>query len=330
MHQTYRWGMLAPGKIAHKFASGLQYVPGAELYAIASRDEVKAKNFADQYHAPVSYGSYEALATDPLVDIIYIATPHTFHMENTLLCLEHGKAVLCEKPLAINSYQVETMIQSAKENDSFLMEAVWSRFLPNIHRAKELVESGKIGVINHLEADFGFKADYDPHSRLFDPALGGGALLDIGIYPLFFALYLFGVPNKVESEAKLAPTGVDESCRVKLTFAGGETANIYITVTEFTAVEARIEGDQGTIHLPNRWYQPGNLAITTEHGTEDIVMDFVGNGYNYQAVEVMNCLKEGRRESTRWSHNDSLQLMRLMDEIREQCGIEYPADHIDR
>ncbi len=330
MYRTYRWGILAPGKIAHKFAEGLQFVPGAKLQAIGSRDEVKAKMFADQYHAPVSYGSYEALAADPEVDIIYIATPHTFHMENTLLCLKYGKAVLCEKPLAINSYQVETMIQAARENDSFLMEALWSRFLPNINRAKELVESGKIGAIKHLEADFGFKAEYDRHSRLFDPALGGGALLDIGIYPLFFALYLFGEPSEVESDAKLAATGVDESCRVKLTFGGGETANLYFTVTEFTPVEARIEGDQGEINLPNRWYQPVNLASTTEHGSEDYVMDFIGNGYNYQAAEVMKCLMEGRRESTKWSHHDSLQLMRLMDKIRQQCGIEYPADHTGR
>ncbi len=330
MHRSYRWGILAPGNIAHKFAAGLQFVPGAKLHAIGSRDGVKARKFADQYQVPVSYGSYEALATDPEVDIIYIATPHVFHMENTLLCLKHGKAVLCEKPLAINSFQVETMIQSAKENNSFLMEALWSRFLPNINRAKELAQSGEIGIINHLEADFGFKAEYDPHSRLFDPALGGGALLDIGIYPLFFALYLFGEPTEVESEAKLAATGVDERCNVKLKFSGGETANLFFTVTESTPVEARIEGDRGEINLPNRWYQPVNLAITTEDGSEDIVPDFVGNGYNYQAVEVMNCLEEGRIESSKWSHNDSLQLMLLMDKIRGQCGIEYPADQISR
>ena len=326
MHRSYRWGILAPGNIAHKFAKGLQFVPGAELYAIGSRNGVKAQTFADQYHAPVSYDSYEALAADPEVDIIYIATPHTFHTENTLLCLEHGKAVLCEKPLAINSYQVEAMIQAAKRNNSFLMEALWSRFLPNIHKAKELAHSGKIGVINHLDADFGFKATYDPKSRLFDPSLGGGALLDIGIYPLFFALYLFGEPIEVESDAKLAATGVDESCKVKLKFSGGETADLFFTVTEFTPVEARIIGNLGEIMMPNRWYQPVNLAITTEDGSEDIVMDFVGNGYNYQAVEVQNCLDDGKIESTKWSHQDSLQLMRLMDKIREQCGIEYPAD----
>ena len=181
MQQTYRWGILAPGKIAHKFAAGLPFVPGAELYAIGSRNSEKAKEFATQYHAPVSYGSYEALAGDPKVDIIYIATPHAFHMDNTLLCLKNGKAVLCEKPLAMNLRQVQAMVQAARDNNSFLMEALWSRFLPNITKAKEILKSGKIGRATHLVADFGFKADFDPKSRLFDPNLGGGALLDIGI-----------------------------------------------------------------------------------------------------------------------------------------------------
>ncbi len=328
MRRTYRWGILAPGNIAHKFASGLQFVPGAELYAIGSRDGIKARTFAEQYQAPVSYDSYEALAKDPEVDIIYIATPHTFHTENALLCLEHGKAVLCEKPLAINSRQVESMISAARKNNSFLMEALWSRFLPNIIKVKELATSGKIGAINHLEADFGFKADYNPKSRLFDPALGGGALLDIGIYPLFFALYLFGKPIEVESEAKLGPTGVDESCKVKLKFSSGAIANLRFTVTEFTPVEARIKGSKGEIMLPNRWYQPANIVTSTTDESEESIIDFVGNGYNYQAVEVQNCLDEGRIESPKWSHTDSLQLMQLMDKIRNQCGIEYPADLI--
>ena len=324
--QTYRWGILAPGKIAHKFAAGLKSVSGAELYAVGSRDSGKAKDFATKYQAPVSYGSYEALAADPNVDIIYVATPHSFHMENTILCLEHGKAVLCEKPLAINSRQVKTMISAAKENNTFLMEALWSRFLPNILFTKELIQSGQIGTAEHLEADFGFKADFDPASRLFDPALGGGALLDIGIYPLFFALYLFGKPIEIESEAKLASTGVDESCKVKLKFEGGETANLFFTITEFTPVEAHIRGNQGEIILPNRWYQPVNVTVKSDHSTKEHSFDFVGNGYNYQAVEVMACLNRGEKVSPQWTTEDSLNLMGLMDQIRLQCGIEYPED----
>ena len=184
-------GNFSPGEIAHKFANGLQFVPGARLQAVGSRNLDRAKAFATQYHAAKSYGSYEELAADPEVDIIYIATPHSFHMENTLLCLEHGKAVLCEKPIAINSQQVQAMIDASQQHKTFLMEALWSRFLPNILKAKDLMESGVIGKANHLAVDFGFEASYDPDSRLFNPALGGGALLDIGIYPLFFAVYLF-------------------------------------------------------------------------------------------------------------------------------------------
>ena len=326
MPQNYRWGILAPGKIAHKFAKGLESVPGAQLYAIGSRNIERAKEFAEQYHAPVYYGSYQELANDPQVDIVYVASPHTFHMENSLLCLQQGKAVLCEKPLAINSKQVQKMIKASQDNHAFLMEALWSRFLPNIIKTKELCDSGIIGKPQHLAADFGFKATFDPNSRLFDPQLGGGALLDIGIYPLFFAQYLFGNPVDVTSTAELASTGVDQSCSVQLTFSDERTAELTFTITEATAVEAYIWGDKGKLMLPNRWYQPVNIFSQTSGEQEELTIDFVGNGYNYQAVEVQQCLDEGKIQSDNWSHWDSLSLMELMDEIRRQCGIEYPAD----
>jgi len=328
MENTYRWGILAPGKIAHKFAAGLQFVPGARLQAVGSRDLERARTFAQQYHAPRSYGTYSELAADPEVDIIYIASPHTIHMDNTLLCLEHGKAVLCEKPLAINSYQVQRMIGASNENKAFLMEALWSRFLPNIVKTRQLVEAGEIGRVSALKADFGFKANYNPGSRLFDPALGGGALLDIGIYPLFFAQFLFGKPEKIEAEAKLAATGVDESCQVWLNFTDGRTADLTFTLAEDTAVEARINGSDGQILLPNRWYQPVNVMTFKNGKPKETIVDFVGNGYNYQAVEVQRCLEQGKIESTHWSHQESLDLMQTMDEIRRLCGIEYPADKI--
>ncbi len=326
MQETYRWGILAPGKIAHKFATGLKLVPGAQLQAIGSRNLGRAQEFAAQYHAQKSYGSYEELAADPEVDVIYIATPHSFHMENSLLCLQHGKAVLCEKPLAINSRQVQAMIDASRQHNTFLMEALWSRFLPNILKAKELLDSEVIGKARHLEVDFGFEAVYDPESRLFNPALGGGALLDIGIYPLFFAVFLFGIPSLVESEAEFSPTGVDQSCRVKLTFASGVTADLWFTLTEHTAVEARIKGDQGEIMLPNRWYQPVNVLTNMGPEPQETIIDFVGNGYNYQALEVQKCLSRAAIESDIWSHQNSLGLMQLMDQIRQQIGLVYPED----
>jgi predicted dehydrogenase len=218
------------------------------------------------------------------------------------------------------------MIEASQKYQSFLMEALWSRFLPNIIETRALIQSGAIGRAMHLEADFGFKADFDAGSRLFNPELGGGALLDIGIYPLFFATYLFGVPTKIEARAKLANTGVDESCHVQLTFAGGETANLTFTLAEFTPIEARIKGDEGEIMLPNRWYQPVNIITTTNKKPQEKPINFVGNGYNYQVHEVHKCLDESKIESDKWSHRHSLELMQLMDEIRKQCGIIYTED----
>lgn len=328
MQENYNWGILGPGKIAHKFAACLQSVPGAKLYAVGSRDQERARTFASQYNVDKSYGSYEQLVSDPGLHIVYIATPHVFHMENTLLCLQHGKAVLCEKPLAINSYQVKRMITASVENNTFLMEALWSRFLPSIIQLKQKANDGSIGRANHLKADFGFKATYDPDSRLFAPGLGGGALLDIGIYPLFLAVYLFGTPVEIESKAEFAETGVDESCQVRLGFEGGRSADLSFTLAENTPVEARVTGDQGELVLPNRWYQPVNLFTTKEQKSNEQVIDFLGNGYNYQAVEVQKCLDQGKIQSSRWSHQASLQLMQLMDTIRQQCGIEYQADQL--
>lgn len=326
MQKNYRWGILAPGKIAHKFAAGLESVPRAQLHAVGSRNKDRARDFAQQYQAPVWYDSYQKLVEDPDVDAIYIATPHTFHMENTLLCLQHNKAVLCEKPLAMNSRQVEMMIKQSQKSSSFLMEALWSRFLPNIIEAKRLIDSGAIGQVSKLVADFGFKASFDPESRLFNPELGGGALLDIGIYPLFFATYLFGNPVKVESTATIGTTGVDESCEVGLTFSNGIIADLQFTLKEFTPVEARITGELGEIMLPNRWYQPVNVNTTIDEREQEHHIDFEGNGYNYQVHEVHRSLDEKRIESELWSHENSLNLMQLMDEIRRQCGISYPVD----
>ncbi len=326
MSKTYRWGILAPGKIANKFAVGLQSVPRAELYAIASRDLQKASDFAAQYHAPVSYGSYQELAQDPQVDIIYIANPHAFHMDSALMCLEQGKAVLCEKPLAINSQQVKRMVQSSKTHQAFMMEALWSRFLPHIQKAKELTDQGIIGNVQSVQVDFGFQAKYDAQSRLFNPALGGGALLDIGIYPLFFACLLFGQPQEVVAKVQLAPTGVDQTTQVHLKFLKDRTATIDFTFEKFTPIEAHIMGDQGEIKLQTRWYQPGNLFVKDHRGTKEVEVELLGNGYNYQAEEVMRCLDEGLIESPLWSHNHSWELAQLMDEIRRQGGVIYPMD----
>ncbi len=326
MRTVYRWGILAPGKIAKKFATGLAASPRAQLYAVASRDLQRSNEFAGSYDIEIAYDSYQHLAADPKVDVIYIANPHTFHMDSTLLCLKHGKAVLCEKPLALNSQQVKRMTNASKEYNSFLMEALWSRFLPHIIKARQLIQQGVIGKLRSLEADFGFQAGYDPQSRLFNPALGGGALLDIGIYPLFLAGFIMGQPLDVLSTVHLAPTGVDQEGEVLLKYEEGRHARLHFTLTRNTPVEAKIEGDKGIIMLHNRWYQPGNLTLVQDNQSKLIEIDLEGNGYHYQAEEVMRCLDQQKIESPEWSHSHSWKLMQLMDEIRRQGKVVYEVD----
>jgi predicted dehydrogenase len=204
MNRPYRWGILGAGRIAEKFASAIDYTEGSEVYAVASRDAHKAKTFAEKHGASRVYDEYLKLAKDPEVDVIYIATPHAFHKEQAILCLNHKKPVISEKPMALNYQQVKEIVDAAKINNSFLMEGMWSRFMPSINRVLELVNEDVIGPVTFIRADFGFQAPYEPHGRLFDLKLGGGSLLDVGIYPLFLTTLLLGSPTKIQSMAILA------------------------------------------------------------------------------------------------------------------------------
>ena len=199
MNKTINWGIIAPGKIAQKFASDLKLVEGANLLAVASRDETRAKEFALEYNAQKHYGSYLDLVKDPDVDVVYIASPHPFHFEQSLLCLNHGKHVLCEKPMCMNVQEVKQLIDVAQSKNLFLMEALWTRFIPSFVKCKNLVEQGEIGEILYIQADFGFRAEYDVQRRTFNKELGGGSLLDIGIYPVFFALEIAGKPWEIKA-----------------------------------------------------------------------------------------------------------------------------------
>lgn len=214
--KTYKWGTIGLGHIAGKFADALAIAGNAVLEAVASRELRRAEQFGKEHGARKTYGSYEALAKDPDIDAVYIATPHAFHADLAMLCLRRGKAVLCEKPMALNYWQVKTMTDSAKANNAFMMEVMWTRFLPATEKMLELVQQGAIGDIHTITADFCFNAPFDPQGRLYNPALGGGALLDVGIYPLFLALLLLGRPKKIRARAKLSVTGVDESCQAVL------------------------------------------------------------------------------------------------------------------
>ncbi len=327
MSEKIKWGILGPGKIATKFATDLATLPNAELYAVASRSMAKAKIFADKMGFQKAFGSYEAMLQDPELQAVYIATPHVFHHKNTLQCLAHKKAVLCEKPLAINSKEVAEMMASAKANDTFLMDALWTLCLPQILQVKEIVESGTLGKLVSVKADFGFRADFNPNSRLFDRDLGGGALLDIGIYPLMLTLLLMGRPKKITSAAHIGTTKVDEDCAVIFDYGNGQTANMHSSLLARTPTEAYIYCEKGYIHIPTQFHKPvDEITILTYEDLKEkkIVYNNQTIGYSFEAAEVMRCLQAGKKESDLVPHQFSINLMALMDEIRAQIGLVYP------
>lgn len=330
MSKQYNWGIIGPGKIAHKFAKGLAVIKNARLHAIASRSEDRAKAFAKEYGAEHYFGSYEAITECPGLDVVYIATPHAFHCENTLLCLEKRIPVLCEKPFAINAKEVQQMIQAASVNKTFLMEALWTRFLPTTLKALEIIDDGTIGKVHGVKADFGFNAPFNQDGRLYNPDLGGGSLLDIGIYPAFLSQLILGKPTTIKALGTLSPTKVDQECVAILQYNNDKIAQIHSSLQARTKTEAFIYGEKGTIHIHTRWHEPTTMSLLVNgERPKDIRFDFSGNGYNYQAEEVMKCLEKGKLESDLWPLQSSLDLINLLDEIRAQIGVQYPNESTD-
>lgn len=325
--KTYRWGIIGPGKIAHKFASAIPLANGASLAAVASRDIRRAREFAGKFSVEHCYDSYEMLAKDPAIDAVYVATPHGFHAEHSLLCLRHGKAVLCEKPMALSQKQVRCMIEEAQKNKVFLMEAMWTRFLPVIEKTLELIGNGEIGEVKQVIADFGFHAPFHPDHRLYNLRLGGGSLLDIGIYPIFLCLLLLGEPAKISAMAHLASTGADESCEALFGYPDGRSALFSSTLACRTPTEAVIAGTGGIIKIPGSWFKNDHLILQKgEEAAETICPEPVTNGFEFEIRETMACLDKGLIESPRMPHAFSLMMSRVMDKIREQCGIMYEED----
>ncbi|NII25989.1 Gfo/Idh/MocA family oxidoreductase [Pseudoflavitalea sp. X16] len=330
MGKVIRWGILGSGHIAKKFAADLMLVKDARLVAVGSRSMVKATAFADAFPVDHQHDSYEALAADPEVDVIYIATPHSLHYENVLLCLQHGKAVLCEKPFALNSRQTRAMIELAREKKVFLMEALWSAFLPQYIKVQELLRAGKLGTVKSVLASFGFRPGTSPNARLYDPALGGGSLLDIGIYNVFMAMSVLGRPDVIEASMTPAATGVDEQCAVLFKYKDGAMAQLFSTFATDLATEADICGTAGRLKLTTRFFDtaariefyPGRLDTleVIEVPKEE------GFGYQYEARHVNECLQKGLTESPVRSLDDTLALMEVLDAIRQAAGIKYAAD----
>jgi predicted dehydrogenase len=328
MAKIIRWGILGTGKIAHTFSTALKSLPQAEIVAVGSRTQASAEKFADVFGIRQRYSSYEALVNDADVDIIYVSTPHTLHHENSLLALNAGKHVLCEKPLGLNSRQVEEMIATAKEKKRFFMEAMRMYFYPAIQKAKNLVESGVIGTPGILQADFGFSATFDPQSRLFNPQLGGGALLDIGIYPLAFALLFFGKPLHLSGEAILGKTGVDEQITITAQYAAEKTAVLYATLRANTESAAIISGSQGYLRIHREFWRPEKISIINGRNLTEEILEFPisGNGMEYEAQHVIDCLKSGKTQSDMMSWQVSRDLMAMMDSLRAQWGFRYPDE----
>ena len=330
MNQTIRWGILGCGKIARKFASDLQWVENAKLVAIAAREQLSADAFAKDFPVEYKHNSYKALAENPEVDVIYIATPHALHYEHVMLCLQHKKAVLVEKAFAINYGQAKQMIDFAKSQQTFLMEAFWTRFLPHYLKVKEMIAQGQVGAIQYINAEFGFKPTPPVSQRIYDPALGGGSLLDVGVYPVFLALDLLGKPDHIQASIVPAPSGVDEQCSIQFKYNNGAIANLFSSFATNLATGADIAGDQGRIRLTHRFHGP-----TTELEFYPGVVDSKqavafekakGNGYEYEAQHVTDCLKKGLTESPLRTHIDTLILTQTLDQIRSMVGIRYPAD----
>ncbi len=324
--KKYKWGILAPGKMSAKFTRGLKLVKNAELYAVGSRDNERAKQFAREFGFSKYYGSYEELASDPDVDVVYIASPHSHHLEHTLLCLKNKKAVLCEKALALNSRETNAMLEEAKKQNVFLMEALWPQFQPMYLKSKEILESGLAGRILHINARFSFQAPYDPADRKFNLALGGGSLLDIGIYPVIDSLWFMGVPDEIVAKAAFAESGSEHSISIIFKYKDGRMSTLYSSFRTAGGIGVDLLCENGNLYFSRARDMSQRLKVDLNgKESEEFSLNPEGMGYNYEAVEVMRCLDEGRIESTIVPHSFSRDLMQTLDRIRQAAGIVFPG-----
>ncbi len=317
------WGIIGLGSIANKFAQDLLTIKDAKLHAVASRTQEKANAFAIKYQATIAYSSYEALVKDPLIDVVYIATPHALHMKNTLLCLDHNMAVLCEKPFAMNSDQVAAMIAKAKAKNTLLMEALWTYFLPQYKYVLDVLEAKTYGKLLKIEADFGFYREFDNSARLFNKALGGGSLLDIGIYPIFIALSTLGMPDNIEAKATTFKNGVDASCDVLFSYNNGEKAILKSTLKTDTPTVAIFHCETGCIKINENFYAP--TTVTIHHNNEEKLIDFTEqtHGYKHEILHINNLLRSDKTESPIMTFNFSTKLITLLDKVRSIINLEY-------
>ncbi len=376
---TLRWGILGPGGIAESFAADLAHVPGAQLVAVGSRDRDRAVAFAARRGIPYAHGSYEALVADPVVDIVYVATPHNRHAEDALLCLAAGKHVLVEKPFTISGDEAQRVSEAARVSGCFVMEAMWTRFFPLFEMARELIVSGRIGSVIELRADFGNVVPYDPTHRLWNPDLAGGALLDLGVYPMTWAVGLLGWPQALDADAAFARNGVDEATGMRLLHEGGAVSLLHVSQRRRTPNRVVVEGTDGRLTIAAPLYAPRRVTVSHHGGaaqatswsrslaeldqpgspifgptdrlpakllrvwesgpsrrvrnriaeqtspTDPLVDLSPGHGYHYEAEECGRCVASGLTESPTWTLDDSVRMMRLLEDIRRLSGGGSPV-----
>lgn len=325
-HHRYRWGIVGPGGIAAQFAEGMRLVEGGEIGAVASRSAERAKAFGDRFGIRSCYCGYADLAADPDVEIVYVATPHARHAADTVTFLEAGKHVLCEKPFALNAKEARHMAAVARANGRFLMEAMWSRFLPAYRVLVSVLASGAIGEPLTVEGDFGFRIPVTPDHRLFDLRLGGGALLDLGIYPVQLCSLVFGIPDRVAAVGVIGTTGVDEQIAAVLHYAAGRIGVVKAAIRVATACSARISGSEGWIELPRFMHRPDSIVVGSATGEERLDAGYDGEGLRFQVDEVHRCLDEGLQESPTMSLDETISIAETLDAIRVQVGVAYPGE----
>lgn len=323
---NFNWGILGPGGIAKAFAEDLKRLDGHAIAAVGSRTLSNAQSFANTFGG-TAYGSYEELVADPQVDAIYVATPHPAHKENVILALNAGKPVLCEKPFAVNAAEAQQMVDAAHKNGVALMEAMWARFLPHYAQVREIIQSGVLGKIHTIQADHGQRLADQNIPRLVEPSLAGGALLDLGIYPVSFAHMILGNPSKITSSAVLTDKGVDAQTSMIFDYADGAQAVLNTTMIEQTPCRAVVAGLNGWLEIDRTFYNPASMRVVLNDGTTtEYPSSYVGHGLREQAEVFKQLVTSGQQQSQILNWQDTVDIMKTLDQVRSQIGLKYPFE----
>jgi predicted dehydrogenase len=324
---NFNWGILGPGGIAKAFATDLKLLDGHSVAAVGSRTLKNAQDFANTFGG-TAYGSYEALVADPSIDAIYVATPHPAHKDNVVLALNAGKPVLCEKPFAVNAKEAQEMVAAAQKNNVAMMEAMWSRFLPHYAQVREIVASGVLGKILTVHADHGQRLADQNIARLVEPALAGGALLDLGIYPVSFAHMVLGNPTKITASGVLTDKGVDAQTSMIFDYADGAQAVLNTTMIEQTPCRAVVAGVDGWLEIDRVFYTPTSMRVTLFDGSvTEYPTNYTGHGLREQAEAFKKLVQSGHTQSAILKWKDTVDIMQTLDSVRSQIGLRYPFEN---